>query len=70
MYRERIREEAAKMGRVGTNPVWIEAWMRLEKGCLDGLTSAQFRGEVKMALACIDASTDAENQGLAESFGF
>ena len=69
MYTQMIREVLAKMGRIGTNPHHVEAWMRLERGTLDALSPAQFRHEVSMAVACCDASTPAENEALAESYG-
>lgn len=69
-YTQMIRETMAKLGRVGAaDPRWVEAWMRLEHGCLDGLGADQFRAEVKIALECIDASTERENEALAISEG-
>lgn len=69
MYRTRIRETLAAMGRIGTNPAHVEAWMRLERGTLDALSPAQFRSEVKAAADCVDASTTETNESLAESYG-
>ena len=68
MYAQEIREEAARQGRIGTDPRHIEAWMRLEHGCLDGLGKEQFRSEVKIALSCIDAATTQESESLAQSY--
>ena len=68
MYAQEIREEAARQGRLGSDPRHIEAWMRLEHGCLDGLGKEQFRSEVKTALACMDAATVQESESLADSF--
>ena len=63
-YTQQIREAAPN-----ANPRHIEAWMRLEHGCLDGLSASQFRAEVKIALECIAASTPEENESLAQSEG-
>lgn len=69
-YRDLIREAMAKAGRVGAaDPRHIEGWMRLECGCLDGLSAGQFQREVEIALACIVAASAHENESLAESFG-
>jgi hypothetical protein len=69
-YRDLIREAMARAGRVGVaDPRWIEAWMRLEHGCLDGLSADQFRAEVKIALACIEAGPLADSESLAQSMG-
>ncbi len=69
MYRDMIREQLARSGFVGTNPDWVEAWMRLEHGTLDGLSQSQFKSEVGIAVQCIRAATTAENESLAQSFG-
>ena len=69
MYRQMIREDMAKLGRIGAHdPALVEAWMRLEHGCLDGLSAAQFKREVAAALECCDADPAASVR-LAESFG-
>lgn len=67
-YQESIKTEAAKMGHVGASSRWIEGWMRLENGYLGELSFSQFKAEIKMALACIDASTESENESLAVSY--
>lgn len=70
-YAETIRESMARMGLVGAaDPRWVEAWMRLEHGCLDGLGHAQFDHEVAITLLCIDEASTRENEALAESMGF
>ena len=69
-YQQAIREVMAKAGRVGAaDPRHIEGWMRLEHGCLDGLSAGQFQSEVEIALQCIAAASAHENESLAESFG-
>ena len=69
-YEQLIRETLAKIGRIGAADArHIEGWMRLEHGCLDGLSAGQFQREVEIALGCIAASTASENESLAESFG-
>jgi len=69
-YQQLIREDMASMGRVGAaDPRHVEGWMRLEHGCLDGLSPTQFTAEVKIALQCIDAAPAADNESLAQSYG-
>ena len=69
-YTQAIREALARAGRVGAaDPRHIEGWLRLEHGCLDGLSAGQFQSEVETALACIAAASAQENESLAESFG-
>jgi truncated hemoglobin YjbI len=68
-YETAIREDAALLGVPGINPAHIEAWMRVEHGTLDALSPAQFRDEVLVAVACARASTSAENDALAASYG-
>jgi hypothetical protein len=69
MYRNLIRETLARLGRIGAAPHHVEAWMRLEHGTLDGMSPSEFAREVLEALKCIDASTPAENEDLARSYG-
>ena len=69
MYGKSIEETAAKLGHVGANARWIEGYMRLEHGCLDGLSRKQFDHEVKIGIACIAATTDHMNEQNAQSFG-
>ena len=69
-YRDLIREAMAKAGRVGAaDPRHVEGWMRLEHGCLDGLTGGQFRDEVEVALECVAAASASDNENLAQSYG-
>jgi len=68
-YQDTIREDLARQGKIGTNPRHVEAWMRLEHGCLDGLSVSQFSREVSIAVDCINAWTATDNERLAESFG-
>ena len=57
-------------GRIGAaDPRLIEAWMRLEHGCLDGLGRQQFTSEVEIALQCIEAGPLADSEALAQSMG-
>jgi len=48
-------------------PRWIEGWMRLECGTLDGLGHERFRREVRIALRCVTAAEERENEQLANS---
>jgi hypothetical protein len=69
-YRDYIREAMARAGRVGAaDPRLVEAWMRLEHGCLDGLSRAQFTTEVQIALECIAAGPLTDSEALANSYG-
>lgn len=69
-YQQLIREAMARTGRVGAaDPRHIEAWMRLEHGCLDGLSRQQFTDEVTIALQCVAAGPLADSEALAYSMG-
>ncbi len=69
-YSQMIREAMARTGHVGAaDPRHIEAWMRLEHGCLDGLSRQQFNDEVTVALQCVAAAPADRNEALAASFG-
>lgn len=69
-YQRLIREDIARMGHVGAaDPRHVEGWMRLENGCLDGLSPSQFAAEVKIALQCIAAAPAADTESLAQSYG-
>jgi hypothetical protein len=71
MYEQMIREELARLGRVGAHPPQvIEAWMRVEHDTLDWMSKDRFRREVAIAIECADASTASENNAVARSFGF
>ena len=69
MYRDLIRETAARLGRIGVDPRHVEAWMRVEHGCLDGLSPSQFADEVEIAIGCMDSAGDGTSARLAASFG-
>jgi len=51
------------------DPRHVEAWMRLERGNLDGLSRGRFRLEVELSVACIQQAGLVESEELAESFG-
>lgn len=63
-YQEQIRKLAP-----GHDPRHIEAYMRLEHDALDGLSAAQFRREVRIAVECIRAGGLANAESLALSMG-
>lgn len=69
MYTNLIRETLAKQGRIGMNPAHVEAWMRAEYGTLDHLGGARWNRAVREAAECVDASTAADNDALAASYG-
>ena len=52
MYREIIRETAARIGLAGIDPAGIEGHMRLQYGTLDHLTPDDFGREIEMAARC------------------
>ena len=69
-YPQMIREAMARSGRVGAaDPRHVEAWMRLEHGCLDALSRQQFTDEVTIALQCVAAGPLADSEALATSYG-
>lgn len=70
LYSQMIRETMARNGRVGAaDPRHVEAWMRLEHGCLDGLSRQQFTDEVTIALQCVAAGPLTDSEALATSYG-
>jgi hypothetical protein len=70
LYSQMIREAMARNGRAGAaDPRHVEGWMRIEHGCLDGLSRSQFDAEVRIALECIAAGPLADSDALATSMG-
>jgi len=68
MYQQMIREELARMGRIGVEPRHVEAWMRSEHSTLDGLGVAGFAQEVRAAVACVDAAESGLSEQVAQSY--
>jgi hypothetical protein len=68
-YAPRIRETAARLGFIGTDPRHIEAYMRLEHSTLDGLAEWQFNAEVETACACVAVDGTEGAEACARSFG-
>lgn len=69
-YAQMIRESMVSAGHIAAaDPRHVEGWMRLEHGCLDGLSRSQFDAEVKIALECIAAGPLADSEALAASYG-
>ena len=66
MYQQMIRETLAELGRQGSDPRYVEAWMRLESGTLDGL--ADWDVAVRRAAACVEAAGTERNERLAASY--
>ena len=64
MYKKIIQEMAP-----GFNPRHIEALMREEHRTLDALTKAQFKKEVKLAMAFIREVGIEEAEEIAKSWG-
>lgn len=70
IYQQMIREALARASREGAaDPRHVEAWMRIEHCCLDGLSRSQFEAEVRIALECIAAAPLANSEALAISYG-
>lgn len=70
IYAQMIREAMARTGRVGAaDPRHVEAWLRLEHGCLDAMSRQQFTDEVTIALECVAAGPLADSEALAISYG-
>ena len=69
-YQDRIRETAARLGRLGVNPRLVEAWMRVGNGgCLDDLGGRDWTDEVEVAITCVDRASTEQNESLARSYG-
>lgn len=68
-YTEPIRETLARQGRIGTDPWYVEAWMRLEFSTLDHLGGPTWERAVREAAECVDAATEEQSRDLAESYG-
>jgi len=67
-YTDIIKKQLVSSGYLGKyNPLHIEAWMRIEHGCLDGLSKRQFDKEVEIARQCCDAVSFEESENLANS---
>lgn len=51
------------------DPRHIEAFIRLEHPTLDGLSDAQFKSEVAIAAACIEANGTDFAEQIARTYG-
>jgi hypothetical protein len=69
MYQKMIKEILKKIGREYMDPRHIEAYMRLEHGCLDGLSREQFENSVRISSSCVQAEGTRKAEELAESYG-
>ncbi len=69
LYADRIREVAARIGHVGTDPRHVEAYMRLGHSTLDGLSAREFASEVRLGCECVAAVGPVEAEACAQSFG-
>lgn len=68
-YQAMITMVAESMGRSDVDPRHIEGYMRVEHSTLDGLSSKQFRREVEIGIACVDADGYINAERNARSFG-
>ena len=62
-YSERIKQLSA------FNPRHVEAYMRVERNTLDGLSARQFASEVRFAEECIREGGGELAERIAKSFG-
>jgi hypothetical protein len=46
----------------------VEAYMRAGHPTLDGLSAPEFRGEVRLAVLCVEAAGPADAEALARSY--
>jgi len=70
MYQKFINEELAKLGFIGKYDArHIEAFMRVEHGCLDGLDKATFLHEIRLCARCIDAVGSRAAETFAKTYG-
>jgi hypothetical protein len=70
-YQARIAKilDASGFAAAGVTPRHAEAWMRLEHGTLDALSSTAFVGEVIAAARCTVQAGAEHSDALASSFG-
>ena len=68
-YQETMAREVARLGRDCVNLRHVEAWIRADRPCLDGLSREQLRAEVRTAAACADHAGWTVSEKLAKSFG-
>jgi hypothetical protein len=68
-YERAIRNECIKLNRTYANPRWVEGWMRSANSSIDGLSPQEFADNVRLALMCMDQSSDSQNEDIAESVG-
>lgn len=68
-YQQPIEETARRLGRAHVDARRVEAWMRLEHGCLDHLGGHRWDEAVRIALDCADAADWHLNEELVRSYG-
>jgi hypothetical protein len=68
-YQDIIREELARAGRIGVDPVHVEAFMRLDSPTLDGLSATEFGDLARESAATVHDIGPAEAANVARSFG-
>lgn len=68
-YDKSIRERLGRLGLIGKDARHVEAWMRVENGTLDALSSTDFDREVETAARCIDEGGVEMSEKLAVSYG-
>ncbi len=69
MYQQIILASLKRKGRADIDPRWIEGYMRLEHGTLDGLAGWQFEKEIKIGVACVDEGGTEAAESNAKSYG-
>ena len=69
-YQQVIRGILMQIGYTGRyDPRHIEAYMRLQRPTLDGISGDTFKQEVKIGVTCVDADGIENAERLAQSFG-
>ena len=68
-YQEEISKILGKTNHAEIDPRHVEGYMRLEHSTLDGLSSAQFKKEVFISIACIKEGGIDMAESNAKSFG-
>jgi len=68
-YQQPIEATARQLGHATVDARRVEAWMRLEHGCLDHLGGRRWVEAVRIAIACADAAERHLNEELVRSYG-
>lgn len=64
-YQDTIRRA---LGNRDYDPRHIEAYLRLQHGTLDHLSTDQMRDEIEVCVLCVDADGEAAAESLADTY--